>query len=81
MKFRSVKKYLNKKLRRLECQATDHVGCKTSCCFDCREVCGEVCKHAYEYRLSFTTSCRHLIARQALNHVRRLQKIRKERKP
>lgn len=78
MKFRSVKKYLKKKLRSLECNAADQVGCKTACCIDCSDICGQVCRHAYEYKLNYTTSCRHLLVRGALQHVRRLQKIRRE---
>ena len=80
MKFRSVKKHLKKQLRALECGASDKAGCEIACCIDCTDICGRVCRHAYQFKLNYTTDCRHLHVREALQLVARLQKIRKDSK-
>lgn len=79
MKFRTVKKYLNKQIRRLECSADDRTGCKTACCIDCRAICGNVCREAYRYMVNYEVSCRLLQARQNLETVQRIQSMRRRR--
>lgn len=79
MKFRAVKKYLKKRIRQLQCKV-DMNQCPVSCCNDCPEPCGKVCRHAFYYRLNGTCDCSQLLARQALKTVRDLQQIKNRRR-
>lgn len=79
MKYRDAKKYLNKKIRNLECGSTDRVGCKISCCIDCRDICGGVCREAYRFMVGYETGCRLLQTRQNLETIQRIQNMRRKR--
>lgn len=79
MKFRAAKKYLNKRIRDLECNSTDRVGCKIACCIDCRDICGGVCREAYRYMVGHDAGCRLLQARENLETILRIQSMRRKR--